>query len=111
MSSKNKKNCHILFDEYNKIWYYLNIRDMNTLLEKYFDEYELSEKDRHEIRQIFQLLPIEKKRYILDNFEELVKRIKKVQEDIKVEQEILIWDAVSKIRNAIELAKLEQHLN
>jgi hypothetical protein len=34
-----------------------------------------------------------------------------MQEDMRLEQEILIWDAVSKIRNAIEIAKLEQHLN
>ncbi len=84
---------------------------MNTLLEKYFEKYDLSEKDRYEINQIFQLLPAEKKQNVLDNFEKLVFKINKFKGDIKIEQEILIWDAVSKIRNAIELAKLEQHLN
>jgi len=84
---------------------------MNILLEKYFEKYGLSEKDRYEINQIFQLLPPDKKQDVLDNFENLVFKIKKVQEDIRIEQEILIWDAVSKIRNAIEIAKLEQHLN
>jgi hypothetical protein len=63
---------------------------MNILLEQYFDKYDLSEKDRYEIRQIFQLLPLEKKQNILDNFDVLVLKIKKLQDDIKLEQEILI---------------------
>jgi hypothetical protein len=63
---------------------------MNVLLEQYFDKYDLSEKDRYEIRQIFQLLPLEKKQNILDNFDVLVLKIKKLQDDIKLEQEILI---------------------
>ena len=100
-----------MFDEYNEIWYYINIVNMNVLLEKYFEKYWLSQKDRYEINQIFQLLPPEKKQDVLDNFENLVFKIRKLQEDIKIEQEILIWDAVSKIRNAIEIAKLKQHLN
>lgn len=100
-----------MFDEYNELWYYINIVNMNILLEKYFEKYGISEKDRYEINQIFQLLPPEKKQDILDNFENLIFKIKKVQEDIKIEQEILIWDAVSKIRNAVEIAKLEKYLN
>jgi hypothetical protein len=63
---------------------------MNVLLEQYFGKYDLSEKDRYEIRQIFQLLPLEKKQNILDNFDVLVLKIKKLQDDIKLEQEILI---------------------
>jgi predicted Zn-ribbon and HTH transcriptional regulator len=63
---------------------------MNVLLEQFFEKYELSDKDRYEIRQIFQLLTPEKKQDVLDNFESLVFRIKKMQEDMRLEQEILI---------------------
>jgi hypothetical protein len=63
---------------------------MNLLLEKHFEKYGLSEKDRYEINQIFQLLPPEKKQDVLDNFENLIFKIRKFQEDIRIEQEILI---------------------
>ncbi len=84
---------------------------MNVLLEKYFEKYELSDKDRYEINQIFQLLPPEKKQNVLDNFDNIISNILNLQENIKLEQEILVWDAVSKIRNAIEIAKLEKNLS
>ena len=84
---------------------------MNVLLEKYFEKYNLSPKDRYEINQIFQLLPPGKKQNVLDNFDNIISNILKLQENIKLEQEILVWDAVSKIRNAIEIAKLEKNLS
>ncbi|MDD3646092.1 MAG: hypothetical protein PHH06_01640 [Candidatus Gracilibacteria bacterium] len=78
---------------------------MNTLLEKLFEIHELSLKDRFEIRQIFNLLPEDKKRKVLNDFANLVFKIKSIQEDMRAEQEILIGDAVSNIRDSIELAK------
>lgn len=84
---------------------------MNTALENLFEKHRLSEKDRYEISQIFELLPPDKKQNLLNNFWVLVVRIEKIQRDMRVEQEILIWDAISKIENAINLAKKEKQLN
>lgn len=78
---------------------------MNTLLEKLFEIHDLSLKDRFELRQIFGLLPEDKKRKVLNDFANIVFKIKSIQEDMRVEQEILIWDAVSKIRDSIEIVK------
>lgn len=84
---------------------------MNTRLETLFEQYNLSQKDRYEINQFFELLPIDKKHNLLNNFELIVIKIKKIQEDMRIEQEILMWDAISKIKNAINIAKEKQFLN
>ena len=59
---------------------------MNVQLEKLFTEYELSEKDRYEILQMFQLLPDAKKQKILSDFEILAEKIEKISDDITIEQ-------------------------
>jgi len=81
---------------------------MNTLLQKLFDKYSLSPKDRYEINQIFTLLPIDKKQNILNNFDLLALKLNKIEQDIKIERQILVWDALQNIKNAIEKAKREE---
>jgi hypothetical protein len=63
---------------------------MFVSLEKLFEKFRTSEKDRYEIRQIFEILPEQKKKNILANFEALSLRIRKIQEDLQIEQDILI---------------------
>jgi len=65
-------------------------KSMNTLLQKYFDKYNLSEKDKYEVNQIFGLLPVDKQQNLLNNFDLLAIRLNKIEEDIKVEREILV---------------------
>ena len=84
---------------------------MNTKLEHLFENHDLSEKDRYEINQIFELLPDQKKQNLLDNFGALAFRIEKIKVDIMVEQEILIWDSLKRIWNIIKEAKKQQILN
>lgn len=74
---------------------------MLHILERLFDTHWLWAKDRYEIRQIFELLPEEKKQNILNNFSTLAVRIHKIQQDLRIEQEILIWNAVDNIREVI----------
>jgi len=78
---------------------------MNTLLEQLFDKYSISPKDRHEINQIYWLLPDNKKQNLINNFEVLSIRLNKIEEDLKIEREILVWDSLKNIKNAIERAK------
>ncbi len=78
---------------------------MFLTLEKLFEKFSTSEKDRYEMRQIFELLPEKKKKNILANFEVLSLRIQKIQRDLQLEQEILIWSAIERIREAIAKAK------
>jgi len=82
-------------------------KSMNTLLQRYFDKYDLSKKDKYEINQIFGLLPVDKQQNLLNNFDLLAIRLNKIEEDIRIEREILVWDALYNIKNAIERAKKE----
>lgn len=78
---------------------------MFLTLEKLFEKFATKEKDRYEIRQIFELLPEEKKKNILENFEALSRRIEKIQQELQLEQDILIGSALENIRTAILAAK------
>jgi hypothetical protein len=71
---------------------------MNTLLEKYFDIYNFSPKDRYEINQIFSLLPSDKQRYLLNNFDILSIKLERIHKLISLERRILIWDVFGDIR-------------
>jgi len=82
-----------------------SIIKMNSELLKLFDTYTLSEKDRYEITQIFNLLDTWKKQHLIRNFDTLVKNIRELQDEIRIEQEILIWDVLADIQNAVDLAK------
>lgn len=81
---------------------------MNTLLESLFEKYQLSPKDRYEINQIYSLLPPNKKQNLLNNFDTLAIRLQKIEKDLNIEREILVWDALQKIKSAIEKAKREE---
>ena len=81
---------------------------MNTLLEKLFEQYHISPKDRYEINQIYGLLPTEKKQNLLNNFEALSIRLNKIEEDLNFEREILVWSALQKIKNTIERVKRKE---
>ncbi len=74
---------------------------MNVLLEKLFEQYNISEKDRYEILQIFQILPDEKKQLLLTNFEKLAKSIEKISQDIIIEQEILLDSILPEIQKIV----------
>ena len=74
---------------------------MNTKLEKLFEKYNFSQKDRFEISQIFFLLTEERKQNLLKNFDEFALSINKINSDIDTEKDILIWSAVDKIKNSI----------
>ena len=74
---------------------------MNTKLEKLFEKYNFSQKDRFEISQIFFLLTEERKQNLLKNFDEFALSINKINSDIDPEKDILIWSAVEKIKNSI----------
>lgn len=80
---------------------------MNTLLENYFLKFpDLDEKDRYEIRQIFNFVNDEKKQNILKNFEKMMESIIKLKKDLKQEQEILLWKAISNIERILKNAKI-----
>lgn len=77
----------------------------NTLLEEYLQNPVLSDKDRYEIRQIFNIVDDEKKKNILKNFPKIIAWIEKIKEDLRETQEILLWRAISNIERAIKQAK------
>jgi predicted Zn-ribbon and HTH transcriptional regulator len=63
---------------------------MNTQLQKLFEKSSLSKKDKYEINQIFELLPLDKKQNILDNFEILSTRLEQMHKEIDLERRILV---------------------
>ena len=75
---------------------------MNTLLKTLFDKYKISEKDQYEINQIFMIVDDEKKQKLLANFELLVQKIQKIEEEIKLEQYILLDNIVPDIQKLIQ---------
>ncbi|PZM83898.1 hypothetical protein DLH72_03080 [Candidatus Gracilibacteria bacterium] len=74
---------------------------MNTRLEKLFEKYKFSQKDRFEVSQIFFLLTEERKQNFLKNFDEFAFQINKINFDIETEKQILIGNAVEKIKKSI----------
>jgi len=74
---------------------------MNTRLELLFEKHKISQKDKYEINQIFWLLPFSKQQNILDNFDKLISKFNKINKEINIEREILIWDEVNNIKNII----------
>ena len=71
---------------------------MNTQLQKLFEKSKLSKKDRYEINQIFELLPVEKQKNLLENFDVLVFRLEQMHKEIELERRILVWDIFSDIK-------------
>jgi hypothetical protein len=70
---------------------------MNTYLIKLFEKYNISDKNRYEILQIFSLLPNIKQINLLNNFETLALKLKKIEDEINIEKEVLVWKAVERV--------------
>lgn len=83
---------------------------MNVYLEKLFKKHKLSEKNIYEIRQIYSLLPTKKQKNLINNFERLVESIQIIEWQINTEREILIWDALTNVRNVIIKVRKEKSL-
>lgn len=72
---------------------------MNTRLEMLFEKYNVSDKDKYEINQIFSLLPTNKQQNILKNFEVMIFRFEQIHKEINLERRILIWDLFEDIKS------------
>ena len=78
---------------------------MNTLLELKMEKSDLSDRDKFEIRQFFNIVDNQKKQNILKNFDQMVFNINKIKAEIIEEQEILLWKAISNMERAIKRAR------
>lgn len=78
---------------------------MNTQLEKLFDIYDFSQKDRVECRQIFTLLPTKKKIRFIEDFDSIAKVISQAQYSLHLEQEMLFGRSLQNIEQKIVLAE------
>lgn len=78
---------------------------MNVLLEKLLENDILTEKDKFEIRQFFQIVSDDKKQNILRNFDNILSSILKIKIEMRKQQEILLWKTISNIEKAIKIAK------
>jgi hypothetical protein len=81
---------------------------MNIYLEKLFDKYNVSQCDRYEINQIYSLLTPQKQHNLINNFELLIIRLNKIQEDLEIERRILIPEAIDDIKNILDRVKRER---
>jgi hypothetical protein len=72
---------------------------MNTRLELLFQKYNVSEKDKYEINQIFWLLPPDKQQNILKNFEIMIFRFEQIHKEVNLERRILIWELFKDIKS------------
>ncbi len=72
---------------------------MNTRLEKLFEIYNISEKDKYEINQIFWLLPMRKQQNLLNNFNTFASRLEQINNEINLERRILIGDLFQDIES------------
>lgn len=75
---------------------------MNIILEKLLNKYEVSEKDRYEIKQIFNFLTISKKQRLLENFETTFSNIIKLRKNYCLKQEIILSRTIKNIENRIK---------
>jgi hypothetical protein len=73
---------------------------MNTHLKKLFDKYNISIENRHDILQIFSVLPDTKRQNLLNNFEALAIKLQKIEEELEVERNILLSFVANKNQKA-----------
>ena len=83
---------------------------MNIYLEKLFNRYSISKKNRYEISQIYNLLPPDKQSNLIRNFENLANSINVIEENLSIEREILIWNALDNIKDIIKIIRKEKSL-
>ena len=81
---------------------------INTQLEKYFEIYNISDKNRYEINQFFFLLPDDKKQNILDNFERLAMKLKNITDTMELEREILLPKSIERVKNVLNKVRNER---
>lgn len=62
---------------------------MNSRLEKLFENYHFSDKDRYEFLQIYDLLSAHKKVKALENFNHIYENMQLLREDLRQQHEIL----------------------
>ncbi|MCD5375120.1 hypothetical protein LR010_01550 [Candidatus Gracilibacteria bacterium] len=75
---------------------------MNTKLEKLFVLNDFSVKDRHDFMQIYSLLPNYKKVRVIENFDEILKRVGDLKSEILMEQEILFGNTLKNIEERLK---------
>jgi len=75
---------------------------MNTKLQKLFDQYNLSLKDRRDFTQIYTLLSPLKKIGFIENFHEAMIEIEVLRNELATEQEVLFWEALDSIEKRIQ---------
>lgn len=80
----------------------------NTLLEKLFEKYNVSPKNRYEITQIFYLLDAEKQKNLINNFEILVVKLEKIENQIEIEKNLLIPEAIDNIKQVLERVRKQR---
>lgn len=74
---------------------------MNTRIKVLFEKYNLSEKHKYEIEQMYWLLPDFKKKNFINNFDLFLSKFYYIENSIQKEKEILLWESVDKIRDSI----------
>ena len=84
---------------------------MNTKLQKLFHQYDLSEKDRSDFLQIYNLLPWHKKIRAVERFEEIINQIDSLREDLYVEHEILFGSTLNRIETKLKKIQEEVRKN
>ena len=83
---------------------------MNTYLEKLFDKHNISKKNRYEINQIYNLLPVNKQQNLINNFEKLAYKLHIIEDELNKEREILVWKALDNIKDVIKLIRKEKSM-
>lgn len=78
---------------------------MNTLFEKLLQESTLSEKDKHDIKQIYSFLSTERQQRLMRNFETLCYNIDIINKDIATEQRILFENLVTDLDQILKWTK------
>lgn len=80
---------------------------INTRLEKLFDQYNFSLKDRYDFSQIFSLLPDYKKKRVVDRFDEIVSSMQDLRGDLILQQEILFGEALENIESKLQQIQVD----
>ena len=78
---------------------------LNTLFEKLLLESRLPEKDKHAVNQVFEFLPAEKQQRLISNFQILCINIKKINNDIAIEQKILFENFIDDMDELLKNSK------
>lgn len=74
---------------------------MNEKLEKLFEQYSLSPKERYEFMQIYSLLPPLKKVRALERFEIIMMELETLKKELLYEQETLFGHTLESIEEKI----------